>query len=408
MAAHPDPTRGSRPMSRAWAVATARTKWSLLVLILLGVTLVACQGSAPATPEAAEIRVLASWEGPEIDTFRAAVAPFEERTGYRIVVSTTRDLKGALERAIAAGDPPDLAGLPGPGYMLELVRSDQLVDLSEVIDVGTYKNETAPGLVEIGTVEDTLAGVFIKGTVKGLLWYDPEVYQPSNIETWTELQHQAMTASSAGQTRPWCVGLASDAASGWPGTDWIEDFVLRQSGPDVYDDWVAGRLAWDSPDIRSAFRAYSTVVNEADVAGGVEGALRTHFSDAGDGLFTDPPRCLFVHQGTFMATFLEEAVSEYGGSFDWLPFPDVDPRFSGALIGAGDLFALIRDTPGGRELLRYLVGVEAQRILVDGGGAISGNLRVTEYPDVRTQRQAQLLADARISDSTHPTPCRTS
>ncbi len=383
-------------MSRAWAVAAARMKRSLLAFVLLGVTLTACQGSTPATPEAGEIRVLASWEGPEIDTFRAAVAPFEERTGYRIVVSTTRDLKGALERAIAAGDPPDLAGLPGPGYMLELVRNDQLVDLSEVIDVGTYKNETAPGLVEIGTVDDKLAGVFIKGTVKGLLWYDPEVYQPSNIETWTELQHQAMTASKAGQTRPWCVGLASDAASGWPGTDWIEDFVLRQSGPDVYDDWVAGRLAWDSPDIRSAFRAYSTVVNEADVAGGVEGALRTHFSDAGDGLFTDPPRCLFVHQGTFMATFLDEAVAEYGGRFDWLPFPDVDPRFSGALIGAGDLFALIRDTPGGRELLRYLVGVEAQRILVDGGGAISGNLRVTEYPDVQTQRQAQLLADARI------------
>ena len=186
-------------MSRAWAVAAARMKWSLLALILLGVTLIACQGSTPATPEAADIRVLASWEGPEIDTFRAAVAPFEERTGHRIVVSTTRDLKGALERAIAAGDPPDLAGLPGPGYMLELVRNDQLVDLSEVIDVGTYKNETAPGLVEIGTVDDTLAGVFIKGTVKGLLWYDPEVYQP--------VQHRDLDGAPA---------PGDDRQRGWP------------------------------------------------------------------------------------------------------------------------------------------------------------------------------------------------
>ena len=270
------------------------------------------------------------------------------------------------------------------------------MDLSEVIDVGTYKNETAPGLVEVGTVDDMLAGVFIKGTVKGLLWYNPDVYHPTSIETWTELQHQAMTASKASQARPWCVGLSSDASSGWPGTDWIEDFVLRQSGPELYDDWVAGRLAWDSPDIRSAFRAYSTVVADADVAGGVEGALRTHFTDAGNGLFTDPPQCLFVHQGTFMATFLDEAVEQQGGRYDWLPFPDIDPRFAGALIGAGDLFALTRDSPGGRELLRYLVGVEAQRLLVSGGGAISGNLRVTEYADPRTQRQAQLLADARV------------
>ncbi len=358
--------------------------------------LIGCAGPAAPTPEATEIRVLASWEGPEIDAFRSAVAPFEQRTGHTIVVSTTRDLKGALERAIASGDPPDLAGLPGPGYMLELARNHDLVDLTDVIDVGTYKNETAPGFVELGTVEGQLAGVFIKGTVKGLLWYDPDVFQPGPVTTWAELQHQAMTFGASNGIRPWCVGLASDASSGWPGTDWIEDFVLRQSGPEFYDAWVAGETPWDSPEIRLAFRAYSTVVNETDVAGGVAGALRTHFSDAGDGLFTEPPACLFVHQGSFMSTFLDDAVARHGGRYDWLPFPDIDPRFSGALIGAGDLFALTNDSPAARELMRYLVGVEAQRRLVSSGGAISGNLRVKEYPDESQQRQAQLLADARI------------
>ncbi len=367
-----------------------------LLAPLLTAIVVGCAGPATPTPEAAEIRVLASWEGPEIDAFRSAVAPFEQRTGHTIVVSTTRDLKGALERAIASGDPPDLAGLPGPGYMLELARNHDLVDLAEVIDVGTYKNETAPGFVELGTVEGQLAGVFIKGTVKGLLWYDPDVYQPEPATTWAELQHHAMTFSASSGIRPWCVGLASDASSGWPGTDWIEDFVLRQSGPEFYDAWVAGEIPWDSAEIRLAFRAYSTVVNETDVAGGVAGALRTHFSDAGDGLLSDPPACLFVHQGSFMSTFLDDAVTRHGGRYDWLPFPDIDPRFSGALIGAGDLFALTNDSPAARELMRYLVGVEAQRRLVSSGGAISGNLRVREYPDESQQRQAQLLADARI------------
>ena len=370
--------------------------WSHLLVLLAVATLVGCEGPAAPTSEATEIRVLASWEGPEIDAFRAAVAPFEERTGYTIVVSTTRDLKGALERAISADDPPDLAGLPGPGYMLELARNHDLVDLADVIDVGRYKNETAPGFVELGTVDGQLVGVFIKGTVKGLLWYDPDVYQPEPGAPWAELQHQAMTASATSGIRPWCVGLASDASSGWPGTDWIEDFVLRQSGPEFYDAWVAGDIPWDSPGIRLAFGAYSTVVNETDVSGGVAGALRTHFSDAGDGLFTDPPACLFVHQGSFMSTFLDAAVAQQGGRYDWLPFPDIDPRFQGALIGAGDLFALTHDSPAARELMRYLVGVEAQRLLIDRGGAISGNLRVHDYPDESQQRQAQLLADARI------------
>ena len=364
------------------------------VLAAAIVGLAACVASPAPQRESSELRVLGSWEGPEIDAFRSIVKPFEDRTGYSVVVSTTRDLKGALERSFEAGDPPDLAGLPGPGYMLELVRQGRLVNLAEVIDTGTYLSETAPGFVDIGTVEGKLAGVFMKATVKGLFWYNPKVIQPGTPETWDDLQHDAVTGR--GGIAPWCIGLGSDAASGWPGTDWVEDFVLRQSGPQVYDDWVAGRVRWSSPEIRRAFRSFGTVVEDADVAGGVAGVLRTHFSRAGDGLFTEPPRCLFAHQASFMSTFLDEPAARRGGRYDFIPFPDIEPRFSGALIGAGDLFALANDTPAGRDLIRYLVSPEAQQILVQHGGALSGNLRVTEYPNDLARRQAELLASARI------------
>ena len=364
------------------------------VLVAAIVGLAACSGSPSPSPVPAIIRVLGSWEGPEIDAFRAAVKPFEEQTGYSVVVSTTRDLKGALERSFEVGDPPDLAGLPGPGYMLELVRKGKIVNLADVIDTGTYLAETAPGFVDIGTVEGKLAGVFMKATVKGLFWYNPDVVQPRDPETWDDLQHDATTGHGDGA--PWCIGLASDASSGWPGTDWVEDFVLRQSGPQVYDDWVAGRIRWSSPEIRRAFRSYGTVIDDIDVGGGIEVVLRTHFSRAGDGLFTDPPQCLFAHQATFMSTFLDEQVAKHGGRYDFIPFPDIEPRFSGALIGAGDLFALSNDTPAGRDLIRYLVSPEAQQLLVQHGGALSGNLRVTDYPNDIARRQAELLASATI------------
>jgi alpha-glucoside transport system substrate-binding protein len=196
--------------------------------------------------------------------------------------------------------------------------------------------------------------------------------------------------------RPWCIGLESDESSGWPGTDWIEDFVLRQSGPQVYDEWVAGNVRWSSPEIRWAFQSYGTLVGEQDVAGGVKGALETHFSRAGDGLFTDPPQCLFVHQGTFMSTFLDEAIKGTDQQYQVMPFPDIDPRFRGSLIGAGDLVALLRDTPPARELISYLLSTEAQSILVADGGALSGNVLMSDYPSELLQRQAKLLADANI------------
>jgi alpha-glucoside transport system substrate-binding protein len=384
----------SRLMPGGIQVTRAGACWAIRSLAATIVMLLAAAACATpvATPAPTTVTVLGSWEGPEVDSFRAMVRPFEDETGYDVVVSTTRDLKGALERSLAAGDPPDLAGLPGPGYMDELASDGHLVDLATVIDTGAYKRDTAPGFVSLGTVDGRLVGVFIKGTVKGLFWYSPDDFRPGSLTSWSELQLEATRAVPG--VRPWCIGLASEATSGWPGTDWVEDFVLRQSGPDFYDDWVAGRVKWTSPEIRWAFQSFGTVIADSAVAGGVDGAIGTPFTRAADGLFADPPTCLLAHQGTFMSTFLDEAVATSGGEYDFIPFPDMDPRFTGALIGAGDLFALTRDTPGGRALMNYLISADAQRILVANGGALSGNLTVDEYPDDITSRQAELLAEA--------------
>jgi alpha-glucoside transport system substrate-binding protein len=366
----------------------------VVLSVMIGSLLVTACEPAQSSSGPSVIRVLGSWEGPELAAFQAVVAPFEERTGYQIDYTSTRNLRGVLEMSFEAGHPPDLAGLPGPGFMLELARQGRLMDLSDVLDVRAYKRETAPDFVDLGTIDGRLMGAFIKGTVKGLLWYDPSVFRLGTPATWAELQLTAMNAADG--IKPWCVGLASDASSGWPGTDWIEGFVLRQGGPEVYDGWVAGTVPWTSPAIRRAFQAFGTVVADGAVAGGVDGVLRTHFSHAPNGLFTDPPQCLFVHQASFMKPYMEQAAETLGGAYEIMPFPDIDPRFSGAIIGAGDLVALTNDSPGGRELIRYLVGAEAQSIWVSQGGALSANLTVTDYPDRLSREEAQLLGSARV------------
>ncbi len=374
---------------------TGHAAWARPFLALLVVLAVAAC-SAPAAADGVTggtVSVLGSWEGPEEAAFMAMVAPFEAHTGIRVVYSATRDLAGELERGIAAGDPPDVAGLPGPGALTQLARTAALKDLTEVIDATTYKSQTIPSFVSLGTVDGRLVGVFIKATVKGLLWYDPSVWTLGTPRTWDELSQVARIAATE-ETRPWCVGLESGAASGWPGTDWIEDFLLRQSGPDAYDRWVAGDLPWTSSEVRNAFAAYGQVVADGAVAGGEAGALTTYFATAGRPLFTRPAGCLFLHQGSFMAPFLKDDPVHPAASFDFLPFPDVDPQYAGSLIAAGDLMGMIRDTPQARALVRYLVTAEAQSIWVKRGGVLSGNVRVDSYPDEISAREAHLLASA--------------
>ncbi len=367
---------------------------AIAVALLATLSLAACGGAAEAGDvTGGTVTVLGSWEGPEEAAFMDMVAPFEARTGIRVVYSSTRDLAGELARGIAAGDPPDVAGLPGPGFMTQFARSGALKDLSSVIDIAGYKAETVPSFVSLGTIDGKLVGVFIKATVKGLLWYDPSVWTLGTPRTWDELVSVARIAATGG-TRPWCVGLESGAASGWPGTDWIEDFLLRQSGPDAYDRWVAGTLPWTSPEVRRAFLAYGTVVADGAVEGGSSGALTTYFAVAGRPLFTRPAGCLFLHQASFIAPFLSDDPAHPSPNFDFLPFPDIDPRYSGSLIGAGDLLGMIRDTPEARALVRYLVTPEAQSIWVKRGGVLSGNVKVSTYPDELTAREARLLTSA--------------
>ncbi len=364
-----------------------------LLLVAAFMAVVAGCGTVAAGVHGGTVTVLATWDGAEHDAFMAMVAPFEAQTGITVSYSSTRDLSGRLWKAVATGELPDVAGLPGPGQMREFARAGALVDLNAAIDVAAYKAETAPAFVQLGTVDDRLVGLFIKSTVKGLIWYDPQDYTMAAPATWDDLVRNA-AVSARGATRPWCVGMESGEASGWPGTDWIEDIVLRQSGPAVYDDWVAGKVRWTSPQIREAFQLFGTVIAPDAVYGGSDAVVGTNFGSAGSPLFAPTPGCLFLHQASFMTSFFQGTSGARIGQYDFFPFPTLDPRYGSSLIAAGDLFAMFHDTPQARALVTYLVSAQAQEILVKRGGALSPNLSVADYPDAISTREGALLRTA--------------
>jgi alpha-glucoside transport system substrate-binding protein len=362
-----------------------------IVALLTFALLASACATAPNTRLGGSVSVIGSWSGAEEEAFRAVVAPFEEQTGTTVEYRGTRDLNGALWEGIARGRPPDVAGLPGPGHMSEFARAGALQDLTPLVDVAQYKSDTVPSFVELGTVDGKLVGVFIKATLKGLIWYNPNIYTLEEPETWEDLRTLGLLAAR-GTTKPWCVALESGATSGWPGTDWIEDILLRQSGPAAYDDWVAGTLPWTSPEVRLAFETYGEVV--AGAYGGSATVLATNFIDGGRPLFTNPPGCLFHHQGTFITEFFTSRAGARVGEYDFFPFPVIDARFANSVTGAGDLFGMFNDTPQSRALMQYLLTPEAQSLWVNRGGALSVNQRVTDYPDEISRRAAELLSSA--------------
>jgi alpha-glucoside transport system substrate-binding protein len=362
----------------------------MLVALLLLTACASPSGQAPSSAAGqgtgserigGTVSVLATWGGDEQASFLAMVQPFKDRTSVDIQYEGTRDLNAVLTTRVQGGNPPDVAGLPGPGQMAELGRAGRLIDLSSVLDMAQMREQYAEDWIRLGQADGRQVGIFIKAAVKGLIWYDPKTFSRAGYEvprTWDDLMTLSRRMADTGTT-PWCVGLEAGAASGWPGTDWLEDIVLRQAGPDVYDQWHQGTVKWTSPEIKRAWQTWGQIVADPRMAfGGRQGVLATSFGDAGNPMFTAPPRCFLHHQGSFITSFFTQANPSLKpvDDFNFFAFPDIEQRHAGALEVAGDLFGMLRDTPQARALIRYLTTAEAQAIWVKRGGAISPNKRV--------------------------------
>lgn len=346
------------------------------------------------------VSYLGVWGGQELENFREVLKPFEEATGIKVQYEGTRDLNAVLTTRVQGNNPPDLAGLPGPGQLEQFAGAGKIVALDSILDMNAVKRDFAEGWLDLGSSNNKLYGIFTGASVKGLIWYNTKAYTgPKAPKTWDELNTWAKAQAAQGKT-PWCVGVESGAASGWPGTDWIENILLRQSGPQVYDQWYQGKLAWTSPQVKSAFQVFGSIVTDPKmVFGGPTAVLTTNFGDAGTPLFTNPPRCFLHHQATFIAEFFTKNNPNIKPveDFDFFGFPDIDARYSGAIEAGGDIVGVFKDTPQARALIRYLSTAEAQAIWVKAGQTISPNKRVplNLYPNALNRRAAQIVNSAK-------------
>lgn len=347
------------------------------------------------------ITVLGIWVGAERDAFMKMLEPFEAATGIRVEFTGTRDLSAILTTRVAAGNPPDVSALPNPGQMQEFAEIGALVDLSGFMDMGKLQDEYAKVWIDLGSHRGKLYSIFISVDLKSLIWYNPKAFADAGYQipqAWDELITLSDKMVAQGKT-PWSIGLESGAASGWPGTDWIEDIMLRIAKPEVYDKWVNHEISWTDSAVKRAWELFGQIArNEKYVYGGPAIVLTTNFGDAPNVLFTSPPRAYMHKQATFIKNFIlkYDPNLKAGEDFSFFPFPSIDREYGTAALFAADMFAVFNDTPEAQALMRYLATAGAQEIWVVQLGKLSANKRVnpSAYPDDLTRKAAQILASA--------------
>jgi len=380
-------------------------KRSLILSVAAALTAVACGTSS--TTNAGSVKVMATWTGAEQASFMAVMKPFTDSTGITIQYEASRDQDALLTTRVAAGNPPDLAAAPSPTLLTNFAKTGKVIALNNVVDMTALQSQYSPGWITLGEPlnDGKLYEVYSWVSLKGLIWYDPKNFQSKGYNipnSWDSLLNLQSTIKSSGTT-PWCIALESGAASGWPGSDWVKEIVLSQSGPTVYDNWWQGKQKWSSPEIKLAWQTWGTILgaNDSNVYGGSKNMVATNFGDGGTPMFQSPPKCYMHNQASFITSFFQSANASLQPvtDFNFFPLPDITSQYAGAHVVAGDAWSMFHNTPQAQQMLKYLQTAAAQAIWVKRGGKISPNNQVSldSYPDPLSKSTAQILVATKIA-----------
>jgi alpha-glucoside transport system substrate-binding protein len=351
------------------------------------------------------VSILGPWLGPDKVLFESMIAYFEAATGADVQYSGSDSFEQQIVIDAEAGSPPDIAVFPQPGLAADLARKGHLRPLGEDIAAWLAENYAAgQSWADLGSYAgaDGSRQFFafpFKADVKSLVWYVPENFEDAGYDvpqTMEELKALTEQIAADGDA-PWCIGLGSGGATGWPATDWVEDLMLRINTPEDYDSWVTNDLKFDDPKVLAAIEEFGWFArNDAFVAGGAGAVAATDFRDSPKGLFTSPPQCYMHRQASFIPSFFPEG-TVVGQDADFFYFPAyADKDLGQPVLGAGTMFAVLSDNPVAMEFIKYLQSPIAHEVWMAQSGFLTPftGVNTDVYGDPTLKKMGDILLNA--------------
>lgn len=372
--------------------------------------LAACGGgssesSASAPAEGGTVTIWTSVDQPVMDGLKAGLEPLAKAQNITVEWQKVDAIDQLIITKAQAGDLPDIAIVPQPGVVQKLVDLGVAKPLDGVVDMANLKSITVPGEIEAGVMSDgQFYGLLTSMNVKGLVWYPKAAWEANGYATPQSLEELAQLTdemAKAGQT-PWCNGIESGGATGWPATDWMENLVMRQAGAEAYNKWVKGEVKFDSPEFRNAAAYFEQLFfNDEYVNGGRKAIAATSFGDAIKGLFTDPakPDCMMYMQGSFIVgkDFVGEAIAaDLDNQVGVFALPGVTAGEAPPVEGGGDLSVLLSDNAAAATVMNLLTDPSVGVPAAQNSSYLSPfkTFDVANYPGAITQQVAKIAYDA--------------
>jgi len=355
--------------------------------------------------QAEQLTVFGPWLGPDQENVEKVLAGFAAASGHDVSYVGSDSFEQQIMIDAEAGSAPNVAVFPQPGLAADMAKRGFLTPLADGTADWVKENYAAgQSWVDLGTYAgadgaDNLYGFFYKVDVKSLVWYSPENFEDAGYEVPTSMEDlKALTDQIvADGGTPWCIGLGSGGATGWPATDWVEDMMLRTQTPADYDAWVKNDLKFNDPKVVAVIEEFGAFArNDAYVAGGAGAVASTDFRDSPKGLFDSPPQCYMHRQASFIPAFFPEG-TVVGEDADFFYFPAYAEKDLGApVLGAGTVWAITNPSDAANELIAYLETPEAHETWMALGGFLTPHKGVdtSKFSDAATAKMNDILLAA--------------
>ena len=256
--------------------------------------------------EGETVRISGGITGIEAENIQKIFDSFTEDTGIIVEYTGDKGFEGNIVTKVAGGDAPDIAIVPQPGLLKALVDTGEVKPAPEAVEANVDAN-WSPDWKVYGTIDDVFYAAPMLAERQGLRLVFARVVRRSGASRCRPRGMSCSRSPRPSGTRPasrrGAPASSPRRASGWPGTDWIEGLVLRQSGPEVYDQWVANEVKFTDPEIEDAFNAVGEILQNPDYVnagfGDVASINSTAFANVAAPVANGT--CALTHQADFLA-----------------------------------------------------------------------------------------------------------
>ena len=240
----------------------------------------------------------------------------------------------------------DIAIIPNPQGVVNLGERGFLYPITIALEEEKIQKNYSNHLQNIMTSDqdNNMYGVLFRLIPNSLIWYDVEKYKEIGSPKFNDFEEMVIfTKENVSNGNPlWCMDIESGASTGWIASNWLEDIVLHEYGPNVYDKWSQQKITPKNNEIKSSISSIGEIIFiDHAIYGGKERIISKEFRNNYRNLVDRDNTCVFSWSGHF-ANMYFPSDKIYGTDYDFFKFPSTKNR--NAMVGLGDSLVILNSS----------------------------------------------------------------